>query len=82
MKRILLYCIRIYQRSLSFDTGVLRYVFGVSGSCRYTPTCSEYTYQAIERYGIIYGLFLGLRRVLRCTPWHKGGSDPVPERKT
>ena len=47
--------------------------------CRFKPTCSRYTYQAIERFGVTKGLFLGLKRILKCNPYHKGGYDPVPE---
>ena len=46
--------------------------------CRYTPTCSEYAMQAVEKYGPLRGGFLALRRLLRCNPFHKGGYDPVP----
>ncbi|MBI5613306.1 membrane protein insertion efficiency factor YidD [Candidatus Gottesmanbacteria bacterium] len=46
--------------------------------CRFTPTCSRYTYQAIERYGILYGSLLGVKRIVRCHPWSEGGRDEVP----
>jgi len=46
-------------------------------SCRFSPTCSEYTYQAVDKYGVIKGLIMGLGRVLRCNPWNKGGVDLV-----
>jgi uncharacterized protein len=46
-------------------------------TCRFTPSCSLYTLQAVERYGLIRGSFMGARRVLRCHPFSKGGFDPV-----
>ena len=79
MKKLLLKSIRFYQKYLSFDTGILKYLFLTDRACRFSPTCSEYTYQAVERYGIIYGLWLGLGRIIRCHPWNKGGIDPVPK---
>ena len=50
----------------------------MGGSCRFTPTCSTYTYEAIEKYGILKGGLLGLWRILRCNPWGGSGYDPVP----
>ena len=47
-------------------------------SCRFYPTCSNYSIEAIEKYGAFHGTLLGLKRILRCHPWHAGGYDPVP----
>lgn len=47
-------------------------------ACRFHPTCSEYMMQAVERHGVIRGVFLGLKRLGRCHPFHAGGMDPVP----
>lgn len=46
--------------------------------CRFQPTCSKYTMNAIEKYGIFKGMFLGIKRILKCHPGHPGGYDPVP----
>lgn len=46
-------------------------------TCRFTPSCADYTYQAVEKYGAIKGLALGSWRILRCNPWSKGGEDPL-----
>lgn len=78
-KKVLLRLIRFYQEKLSPKKGVLKTLFLVDSACRFKPTCSEYTYQAINRYGIICGIHLGLKRIIRCHPFSKGGKDPVPQ---
>jgi len=77
MKRIILKTIRWYQKYLSLDAGFLSFLYS-ERICRYHPTCSEYTYQAIEKYGVFRGGWMGLKRIVRCHPWSKGGNDPVP----
>lgn len=70
MKTLALAAIRCYQRQFS----ALR-----PPACRFQPTCSQFTYEAIEAYGILRGAALGLWRILRCNPLNDGGVDPVPE---
>lgn len=76
MRRVALVFIRLYQYTLSPDHGPMRHVFP-HGFCRFHPTCSEYTYQAVKKYGIIKGGALGTWRIMRCNPWNPGGEDPV-----
>ena len=71
MKRVLLFLIRFYRRELSQRKK--------KPSCRYIPTCSEYAVTAIERYGAWKGGRMAAWRLLRCNPFSKGGSDPVPD---
>lgn len=71
-RSIALSLIRLYQATVSPDHGVWR-----RAGCIYQPTCSQYTYEAIEKYGVIRGSFLGAKRIGRCHPWAKGGYDPV-----
>ncbi|MBI3441478.1 MAG: membrane protein insertion efficiency factor YidD [Proteobacteria bacterium] len=72
MSRFLLSVIRVYQYLFSSLTG---------RSCRYYPTCSTYTAQSISRFGAVKGGWMGIKRVLRCHPYHPGGYDPVSDRK-
>lgn len=65
----------LYQRTVS---PVLPAVFGPACGCRFAPTCSHYAAEAVRTHGAITGSWLALRRLLRCTPLHPGGFDPVP----
>ena len=77
MPRLLvLKIIRFYQKTCSPDHSKFS-VLHPYGFCRFQPTCSEYGYQAIERYGLIRGGTKAMGRILRCHPWSKGGWDPV-----
>lgn len=66
-----------YQYTLSPDHGWLSPFFKYR-VCRYHPTCSEFSYEALEKYGLIRGSWMTFWRLMRCTPWHAGGHDPVP----
>ncbi|MBH9580186.1 membrane protein insertion efficiency factor YidD [Staphylococcus felis] len=72
LKTVLIGLIRIYQRFISPLT---------PPSCRFYPTCSNYTLEAIRVHGAIKGTWLGIKRILKCHPFHKGGFDPVPIKK-
>ncbi len=61
--------IKIYQKTISK---------ALPPSCRFMPTCSHYTVEALKKYGLIKGGWLGIKRILRCHPWNPGGYDPVP----
>lgn len=76
MKKIALFLIKIYQKTLSFDHGFMKF-YHPAGFCRFQPTCSEYAYRAIEKYGLIRGFFMASWRILRCNPLNKGGIDSV-----
>jgi len=77
IKKCLLKVVRFYQKYLSFDSGFFKRLFLTDKACRFYPTCSEYTYQSIEKYGIILGTWKALKRIVRCNPWNKGGNDPL-----
>lgn len=71
MKRAALALLRFYKTRISPQ---------LPPACRYTPTCSEYAMEAIERHGVLMGGFLAAKRVISCNPFSRGGYDPVPER--
>lgn len=68
LEKIILFLIKIYQKLSSYTPP----------RCRFYPTCSEYTKQAIEHYGLIKGGILGLKRICKCHPLNEGGYDPLP----
>lgn len=81
MRKIELYLIKIYQKTLSYNHGYMGKLFPNYRPCKFTPTCSEYGYSAVERFGLIKGNILAVKRILRCNPWAKPGQyDPVPEK--
>ncbi len=69
MKTVVLGVIKLYQRFLSPL---------LPPSCRFVPSCSDYAYEAIEKYGLLKGGWLGIKRISRCHPFNAGGYDPVP----
>ena len=71
MKKALLLLIKLYKKTLSPLLG---------NHCRFFPTCSEYTHGAIEKHGAGRGIYLGVKRILKCHPFYDGGYDPVPEK--
>ena len=71
MKRVLLSALRFYKAQVSP---------ALPPACRYTPTCSEYAIEAVERYGAWRGLVMTIRRVVACNPFARGGYDPVPQK--
>lgn len=68
-QRITIIAIRVYQMTISR---------ALPPSCRFYPSCSEYTLQAVAKYGVLKGGWLGVKRISRCHPFHPGGYDPVP----
>jgi putative membrane protein insertion efficiency factor len=69
MKKAAVWLIKLYQNTWSRVA---------APSCRFTPTCSAYTVEAIDKFGVIKGIYLGARRISRCHPLNPGGYDPVP----
>jgi putative membrane protein insertion efficiency factor len=81
MKYIILAIIWIYQKTLSFDHGLIGKLFPGYRICIYHPSCSEYGSQAIRKYGTFIGGTLAAMRIIRCSPLSQGGEDPLKEIK-
>ncbi len=71
MKKVIIFLIKLYKKYISN----IFHFLGID--CKFYPTCSEYTMQAIQKYGIIKGIYLGIKRILKCNPFSKGGYDPL-----
>ena len=79
IKKFVLILIKGYQKVFSFDHGFLGKVFPNTRYCKFTPTCSEYGYSAVEKHGVFKGIWIFLKRFVRCNPWTEAGRyDPVP----
>jgi len=76
MKKLILKIIKFYQKTLSLDHGFLKFLKPY-GFCKFQPTCSEYMYLSIDKYGIFFGGIKGIKRIFRCHPFSKGGYDPI-----
>ena len=75
-----MYFIKIYQITISPDHSKIGKYLHPYGYCRYYPTCSQYTFEAIERFGIFRGIIIGGKRIIRCNPFTEGGMDPIPKK--
>ena len=78
MKKVSLFFTAFTLKLLGIFNLFVRPLLGARGICRFTPTCSQYAKQAVSKYGVCKGLFLTIKRLLKCHPLHAGGYDPVP----
>lgn len=76
IKKAVIALIKLYQKTLSLDHGPMKHLHP-HGYCRFYPSCSEYSIQAIDKYGIIRGGLKAAWRIVRCNPFNKGGNDPL-----
>ncbi|MBP9690896.1 membrane protein insertion efficiency factor YidD [Candidatus Woesebacteria bacterium] len=77
MKSFVLAFLRFYKYTSFFHNHIFKTLTMSNSVCIYTPTCSEYMYQAVEKYGAFKGMYLGIKRLISCNPWSHGGHDPV-----
>ncbi len=80
-RRAIILLIRAYQHTISPDHSLIGKALFPHGYCQFTPSCSQYGAEAVERFGMFRGIILGTGRVFRCAPWNPGGYDPVPQRR-
>ncbi|RIV20143.1 membrane protein insertion efficiency factor YidD [Alicyclobacillaceae bacterium I2511] len=73
MRKWVVYLIRLYQRWISPMS---------PPHCRFVPSCSHYAVEAVDRFGVLHGGWLSMKRIIKCGPWHPGGIDPVPKKRT
>ena len=78
MKEISLRFKQVVTGLLAVGYSCVRPLLGPRGVCRFTPTCSQYAQQAVQKHGLVKGSWLALKRLCKCHPWHTGGYDPVP----
>ncbi|MDD2565632.1 MAG: membrane protein insertion efficiency factor YidD [Candidatus Gracilibacteria bacterium] len=81
LARILIKIIELYQKYLSPDHSIWARNSAKPPYCKFTPSCSDYMKESIEKKGVFKGVFKGTWRILRCNPWNKGGYDPVEKNR-
>lgn len=76
MKWLLVFTIKLYQKTISPDHGIMKYKYPY-GYCRFYPSCSQYSIEALQEYGIIKGVALSVKRIIKCNPWQKPTIDKI-----
>jgi putative membrane protein insertion efficiency factor len=76
VQHILIFAVRVYRWIIS---PAQFFLFGSTGGCRFTPTCSQYAIEAIHSHGALKGSVLAAKRICRCHPWNECGHDPIPK---
>lgn len=81
MKKIVIHLIKAYQKVSFLNSQVFKSLSLTNACCRYSPSCSDYAIEAVTRFGSVKGLYLGLKRIISCHPFSKGGIDPIPSKR-